>query len=83
MSQVGPVPGDVARRIAARRTARVAEASPWRRQSFTLPRTEAREAAKDWFQRYPKEAYMTEIEFWRELDDGRIEFTIRRRPTAD
>jgi hypothetical protein len=26
---------------------------------------------------------MTEIEFWRELDDGRIEFTIRRLPSAD
>jgi hypothetical protein len=28
-------------------------------------------------------AYMTEIEYWRELADGRIEFTIRRLPTAD
>jgi hypothetical protein len=26
---------------------------------------------------------MTEIEFWRELADGRIEFTIRRLPSAD
>ncbi len=33
--------------------------------------------------RFPKAAYMTEIEFWRELDDGQIEFTIRRLPTAD
>jgi hypothetical protein len=35
------------------------------------------------FDRYPKAAYLTEIEFWRELDDGRIEFTMRRLPTAD
>jgi len=26
---------------------------------------------------------MTEIEFWRELDDDIIEFTIRRLPSAD
>ena len=30
-----------------------------------------------------KAAYMTEVEAWRELDDGRIEFTMRRLPTAD
>ena len=39
--------------------------------------------AREWFERFPKAAYMTEIEFWRELDDGVIEFTIRRLPTAD
>jgi hypothetical protein len=32
---------------------------------------------------YPKAAYMTEIEHWRELPDGRIEFTTRRLPSAD
>jgi hypothetical protein len=26
---------------------------------------------------------MTEIESWRELPDGRIEFTMRRLPNAD
>jgi hypothetical protein len=35
------------------------------------------------FRRYPKAAYMTEIEQWRELPDGRIEFTMRRLPSAD
>ena len=44
---------------------------------------EAREKALEWFDLYPKAAYMTEIEFWRELADGRIEFTIRRLPSAD
>jgi hypothetical protein len=37
----------------------------------------------DPFARYPKAAYMTEIESWRELPDGAIEFTMRRLPTAD
>ncbi len=55
----------------------------WRRETFTLPREEARAAARDWFARFPKAAYMTEVESWRELSDGRIEFTMRRLPTAD
>ena len=36
-------------------------------------RAKAREA----FSAFPKAAYMTEIEWWRELGDGRIEFTIQ------
>jgi len=39
--------------------------------------------ARDWFERYPKAAYMTKVESWRQLHDGRIEFTMRRLPTAD
>jgi hypothetical protein len=81
-------PVDVARRLGARRdrfprsaTARASDA--WFRETFTLPREEARAAARDWFDRFPKAAYMTEIESWRVLADGQIEFTIRRLPTAD
>lgn len=55
----------------------------WRRETFCMPRTQAREKAREWFARYPKAAYMTEIESWQELQDGCIEFTIRRLPTAD
>jgi hypothetical protein len=33
--------------------------------------------------RFPKAAYMTEIESWRELPGDRIEFTMRRLPSAD
>lgn len=57
--------------------------SLWRRETFTLPREEAREKAREWFERFPKAAYMTEVESWRELADGRIEFTMRRLPSAD
>ena len=73
-------PGDIARRIGAKTTTR---GDFWRRETFTLPRPEARARAREWFDRYPKAAYMTEIEFWRELDGDRIEFTIRRLPSAD
>ena len=81
-------PSDVARRLGERRdrmpsgmTTRSSDA--WRRETFTLPREEARAMAQDCFVRFPKAAYMTEIESWRELADGQIEFTIRRLPTAD
>lgn len=73
-------PRDIARRLSGKRGA---TGDGWRRETFTLPRLDARAKAREWFDRYPKAAYMTEIEFWRELDDGRIEFIIRRLPSAD
>jgi uncharacterized short protein YbdD (DUF466 family) len=48
-----------------------------------MPRIDAREKARTLFARFPKAAYMTEIEWWRECDDGQIEFTIRRLRSAD
>jgi hypothetical protein len=53
------------------------------RQTCDQPRDEARETARAFFSRYPKAAYMTEVEAWRELPDGEIEFTMRRLSTAD
>ncbi len=82
-------PGDVARRLSERRDRHLpskdsgSASSAWRRETFTLPRDEARATARTWFERFPKAAYMTEIESWRELADGTIEFTMRRLPTAD
>jgi len=55
----------------------------FRRETFALPREAAREKARELFRRFPKAAYMTEIESWRELPGDRIEFTMRRLPTAD
>lgn len=55
----------------------------WRRDTFTLPREAARAQARAMFDRFPKAAYMTEVESWRVLDDDRIEFTMRRLPSAD
>jgi hypothetical protein len=53
------------------------------RETFALPREAAREKAKEFFRRFPKAAYQTEIESWRVLPDDCIEFTMRRLPTAD
>jgi len=87
----GSLPRDVAQRLKQRSQARArgdtqrASAKPagFLRQTYALPRDEARARARDWFTRYPKAAYMTAVESWRQLDDGRIEFTMRRLPTAD
>jgi hypothetical protein len=53
------------------------------RETFTLPRDAARTRARDFLVRYPKQAYMSGVESWRELPDGDIEFTMRRLPSAD
>ncbi len=80
-------PADVARRLGERREQSRASAGrrtdTWCRETFTLPREEARATARDWLDRFPKAAYMSDIESWRELADGQIEFTMRRLPTAD
>ena len=55
----------------------------FRRETFDLPRAAAREKARELLQRFPKAAYLTEIESWRELPGDRIEFTMRRLPSAD
>ena len=74
-------PAGVAARAA--QALRKRETDAFRRETFALPREDARVKAREMFRRYPKPAYMTEIESWRELPDGRIEFTMRRLPTAD
>jgi hypothetical protein len=56
---------------------------PFLRETFTLPREEARTKAREWFDRFPKAAYWTQVESWRLLPDGDVEFTMRRLPSAD
>lgn len=53
------------------------------RKTYRLDRSEARKTAREWFNRYPKAAYWTQVESWRVLDGDVIEFTMRRLPTAD
>ena len=77
-------PKDLARRMAQDRTRlKSARRDSYRRETFALPREAAREKAREMFRRFPKAAYMTAIESWRELPDGAIEFTMRRLPSAD
>jgi hypothetical protein len=73
-------PRDLADRMAARRTP---SDDGYLRETFTLPRDKARIAARDFLARFPKAAYMSGVESWRELPDGGIEFTMRRLRSAD
>jgi hypothetical protein len=72
-------PRDLASRMAGRRK----PDDGFVRQTFTLPREQARLAARDFLSRYPKAGYMSAVETWRELPGGEIEFTMRRLPSAD
>lgn len=74
-------PRDLASRMADRRRVRADDG--FVRETFTLPREAARSRARDFLTRYPKEAYMSSVERWRELPDGAIEFTMRRLASAD
>ncbi len=76
-------PADLANRIARRSAAQKSRGQAFRRETFALPREAARAKAREMFTRFPKAAYMTEIESWRVLPDDRIEFTMRRLPSAD
>lgn len=53
------------------------------RETFRMNREDARQKAREWFEKWPKAAYWTEVESWRVLPDERIEFTMRRLPSAD
>jgi len=51
---------------------------PFVREKFTRERTAARKFAAEYFQRFPKERYQTEVESWRHLQSQNIEFTMKR-----
>jgi len=72
-------PRDLASRMAGRRK----PADGYVRETFTLPRKKARDRAREFLNRYPKAAYMSAVESWRELPGGEIEFTMRRLASAD
>ena len=72
-------PRDLANRMAGRRK----RDDGYLRETFTLPREKARVKARDFLTRYPKAGYMSAVESWRELEDGEIEFTMRRLRSAE
>jgi hypothetical protein len=75
-------PKDLADSIRQRRKAKAAD-DGYVRETFTLPREEARARARLWLDRWPAAAYMSEVEWWRELPKDRIEFRMRRLKSAD
>lgn len=84
MAKFTPPPLDgLKRRIQRHRLTHGQEAGHFVRETYRLSREEAREKAREWFDAFPKAAYWTEVESWRQLDGDEIEFTMRRLPTAD
>jgi hypothetical protein len=75
-------PKDLADRMAARRRQARAD-DGYARETFTLPRDQARRTARAFLDRWPAAAYMSQVESWRELPGGEIEFTMRRLRSAD
>jgi hypothetical protein len=72
-------PRDLASRMADRKRSD----DGFLRETYTLPREAARSKAREFLQRYPKQAYMSAVESWRETSDGAIEFTMKRLASAD
>ena len=52
-------------------------------QIFTLPIEAARRKAREIIDQFPRSGVMTVVENWRQLPDGRIEFTMRALPASD
>ena len=50
---------------------------------FTLPIESARLKAREILGSFPQAGSVAVVENWRQLADGRIEFTMRHLPTAD
>jgi plastocyanin len=83
VSRTPPVVRPTSPAVRPRRSPATRARDAFRRETFALPREAAREKAREMFRRFPKAAYMTEIESWRVLPGDRIEFTMRRLPSAD
>jgi hypothetical protein len=61
-----------------RKRLRLVTRDPFIREKFTKERSAARTFAKEYFERYPKDRYQTEIENWRNIQSANIEFTMKR-----
>jgi len=53
------------------------------REIFTLPVDAARLKAREIIDQSPQGGYLPIVENWRQLSDGKIEFTMRRLPATD
>jgi hypothetical protein len=51
---------------------------PFIRQKFTRLRQAAKTLAAEYFERFPKDQYLTAVESWRHLQSDNIEFVMKR-----
>jgi hypothetical protein len=59
-------------------TRRPTPQDPFIREKFTRERSFAKKLAAEYFARFPKDRYRTEVESWRHLQSQNIEFTMKR-----
>jgi hypothetical protein len=76
-------PRDIAKRSRELEELRRLDPDGFLRKTFTLSVEEARTKAREIMRDFPSGGYMTIVERWRQLPDGKIEFIMRRLPTAD
>jgi hypothetical protein len=51
---------------------------PFVREKFARERSAAKKLDAEYFHRFPKDVYRTEVESWRNLQSQNIEFTMKR-----
>jgi hypothetical protein len=51
---------------------------PYVRDKFTREIQTARKVARDYFEKYPKDLYETEVESWADIQSYNIEFVMKR-----
>jgi hypothetical protein len=71
------------KRLDGQRDAGRLSSGGFNRETWRLPREEARAKARQMLETYPKAAYWTEIESWSEYPGGDIEFTMKWLESAD
>jgi len=72
-------PSDLAKRLSDRRESE----DGFSLETFRLPVDVARVTAREILSQSPQGDSVTVVERWRQLSDGRIEFTIRRLRAVD
>jgi hypothetical protein len=64
--------------VISRKYSRIISRDPFIREKFTREQTAARKLAKEYFERYPKDRYQTEVQSERNLPSANIEFTMKQ-----
>ena len=76
-------PKDIARSAASAFANRKRGGDAFRRETFALPREAAREKAREPVSPLSQDGLYDRDRSWRVLPGDRIEFTVRRLPSAD
>jgi len=53
------------------------------RENFIMGPQSANDRARAYFSQYPPSTYLSEVESWQKLPDGRVAFIMRRLPSIE